>query len=83
MKLTLPVQAAMRRAGHNPTDVEVTDIINKIDSDAGNIDFQVGGLTIDLVVSVLSGVLLSDADQGTELRHGVRLQGDLQGLQQR
>ena len=31
----------MRRAGHNPTDVEVTDIINKIDSDTGNIDFQV------------------------------------------
>merc|ERR1711997_981259 len=30
----------MRRAGHNPTDVEVTDIINKIDSDSGNIDFQ-------------------------------------------
>ena len=42
-----------------------------------------GQLTVDLVVSVLSGVLLSDADQGTELRHGVRLQGDLQGLQQR
>ena len=35
------LQAAMRRAGHNPTDVEVTDIINKIDSDSGNIDFQV------------------------------------------
>ena len=36
------MKAAMRRAGHNPTDVEVTDIINKIETDAGNIDFQVG-----------------------------------------
>ena len=35
------VQLWLRRAGHNPTDVEVTDIINKIDSDNGNIDFQV------------------------------------------
>ena len=31
----------MRRAGANPTDVEVTDIINKIDNDTGALDFQV------------------------------------------
>ena len=36
----------MRRGGKNPTDVEVTDIINKIDSDTGNIDFQVRLLTL-------------------------------------
>ena len=34
-------QLAMRRAGANPTDVEVTDIINKIDNDTGALDFQV------------------------------------------
>lgn len=31
----------MRRAGQNPTDVEVLDIINKIDDDSGCLDFQV------------------------------------------
>ena len=31
----------MRRSGANPTDVEVTDIINKIDNDTGGLDFQV------------------------------------------
>ena len=31
----------MRRAGANPTDVEVTDIINKIDNETGALDFQV------------------------------------------
>ena len=40
------VQLWLRRAGHNPTDVEVTDIINKIDSDNGNIDFQVSHFTL-------------------------------------
>ena len=35
------LQAAMRRAGHNPTDIEVLDIINKIDNDSGGLDFQV------------------------------------------
>ncbi|XP_023327987.1 calmodulin-1 [Eurytemora carolleeae] len=34
------LQAAMRRAGQNPTDVEVLDIINKIDDDSGCLDFQ-------------------------------------------
>ena len=33
----------MRRAGHNPTDIEVQDMINKIDSDAGTLTFKVGG----------------------------------------
>ena len=35
------LKAAMRRAGHNPTDVEVLDIINKIDDESGSLDFQV------------------------------------------
>ena len=35
------LKSAMRRAGANPTDVEVTDIINKIDSECGAIDFAV------------------------------------------
>ena len=31
----------MRRAGHNPTDVEELDIINRIDDESGYLDFQV------------------------------------------
>ena len=31
----------MRRAGQNPTDIEVLDIINKIDDESGCLDFQV------------------------------------------
>ena len=76
----------MRRAGHNPTDVEVTDIINKIDSDSGNIDFQVRlpaqGLTSPKHELTLAGILLRHAGEIQKLRHGVRLQGDLQGVQQ-
>ena len=30
----------MRRAGHNPTDIEVLDIINKIDNETGGLDFE-------------------------------------------
>ena len=31
----------MRRAGHNPTDIQVMDIINSIDNESGYLDFQV------------------------------------------
>jgi len=34
------LQKAMRRAGRNPTDVEVLDIINKIDDESGYLDFK-------------------------------------------
>merc|ERR1711953_1660026 len=34
------LQAAMRRCGHNPTDIEVSDIINKIHDDTGSLDLQ-------------------------------------------
>ena len=40
----MDIQGAMRRAGHNPTDIEVMDIINKIDNDTGGLDFQVNPL---------------------------------------
>ena len=30
----------MRRAGQNPTDVEVQDLINKIDDGSGTLDFS-------------------------------------------
>ena len=39
--LSLTRQAAMRRCGHNPTDIEVSDIINKIHNDSGSLDFEV------------------------------------------
>ena len=31
----------MRRAGQNPTDVEVLDILNRIDDNTGYLDFKV------------------------------------------
>ena len=31
----------MRKAGANPTDIEVLDIINKIDNESGYLDFPV------------------------------------------
>merc|ERR1711973_305706 len=34
------LQAAMRRCGHNPTDIEVSDIINKIHDESGSLDFE-------------------------------------------
>ena len=34
------LQYAMRRAGQNPTDVEVHDMINKIDNGSGVFDFE-------------------------------------------
>ena len=30
----------MRRAGQNPTDIEVQDMINKIDDGSGRLDFE-------------------------------------------
>ena len=38
--LTQDLQYAMRRAGQNPTDVEVQDLINKIDDGTGTLDFN-------------------------------------------
>ena len=34
------LQYAMRRAGQNPTDIEVQDLINKIDDGSGTLDFS-------------------------------------------
>ena len=31
----------MRRCGHNPTDIEVADIINKIHDESGSVGFEV------------------------------------------
>jgi Ca2+-binding EF-hand superfamily protein len=42
------LQYAMRRAGQNPTDIEVQDLINKIDNGTGTMDFQVGPLVIKI-----------------------------------
>ena len=36
----------MRRAGQNPTDIEVLDIINRIDDDSGYLDFQVNASSV-------------------------------------
>ena len=42
MTVYVCMQGAMRRCGHNPTDIEVSDIINKIHNDTGSLDFEVG-----------------------------------------
>ena len=34
------LQVCMRRAGQNPTDIEVHDMINKIDNGSGVLDFE-------------------------------------------
>ena len=34
-------KAAMRRCGQNPTDIEVSDLINKIHDDSGSLDLEV------------------------------------------
>ena len=34
------LQYAMRRAGHNPTDVEVQDMVNKVDDGSGTMDLK-------------------------------------------
>ena len=36
------LQAAMRRGGVNPTDVEMVSIINKHDNPSGYLDIKVG-----------------------------------------
>ena len=45
----------MRRCGYNPTDVEVSDIINKIHDDTGSLDLEV--LYIFLLSSILSSLV--------------------------
>ena len=46
--IVLHCKAAMRRAGDNPTDVEMVSIINKYDNDEGCIDLKVA-LTSDIL----------------------------------
>ena len=48
----------MRRAGQNPTDIEVQDMINKIDNGSGTMDFQVrtqqGKFQHDVMTDIVS-----------------------------
>ena len=48
----------MRRAGANPTDVEVLDIINRIDNETGHLDFPVRFKNNSEINFLISGVLL-------------------------
>ena len=41
----------MRRCGHNPTDIEVSDIINKIHDDTGSLDLEVGFINQEIAVN--------------------------------
>ena len=79
-------KAAMRRAGANPTDVEVLDIINRIDNETGYLDFPVSWkmhLECQRWSSFfISGILLCDVRGREGEWPGDWVQGDLQGLQQ-
>ena len=73
----------MRKAGANPTDIEVMEIINKIDDESGSFDFPVSidsnpdwWLHFDP-----GGVLLPD-DPGCQGRRRAGTEGDVQGFQQ-
>ena len=41
-------QSVMRRAGANPTDVEILEIVNKIDGESGTFDFPVGNIFVKI-----------------------------------
>ena len=47
------MKAAMRRAGQNPTDVEIVSIINKYDNDSGYIDFKVSVLILTYTTAII------------------------------
>ena len=49
----------MRRAGQNPTDVEVQDMINQIDDGSGTLDFQVrlNGFVYEVFVLIMINFL--------------------------
>ena len=49
---------AMRRAGRNPTDVEVSDIINKIDDGSGHLNFEVKQ-SVDLSITTIKFLLIT------------------------
>ena len=52
MTMQFPLyQSAMRRCGHNPTDIEVSDIINKIHDDTGSLDLEVGFINQEIAVN--------------------------------
>ena len=73
----------MRRAGANPTDIEVMEIMNKIDDESGSFDFPVSIISFFLhFYSEPGGVLLPD---DTRCQGGRRAgaEGNVQGLQQR
>ena len=50
------LQYAMRRAGQNPTDVEVQDMINNIDDGTGTLDFQVKNPTGVEVLGMINNI---------------------------
>ena len=56
--MSLILKSAMRRAGANPTDVEITDIINRADNDTGYLDFSVRVRWLSIGDSItFSGIL--------------------------
>ena len=72
----------MRTAGANPTDIEVRDIINKIDNESGYLDFPVRTIKDFLSnILLLLGVLLPD-DPAGEGGRGALSEGDVQSVQQ-
>ena len=53
------LQCAMRRAGQNPTDVEVQDIMNKIDDGSGTLNVEdFVGMDFSIIKPSLQGLFL-------------------------
>ena len=83
MKYWKSLQYAMRRAGQNPTDVEVQDLLNKIDDGSGsgtlNVDDFLGQYkelfkilsNIDLCLVVMKETC-KDADMETHFKDSFR-----------
>ena len=46
----------MRRCGHNPTDIEVSDIINKIHDDTGSLSFEVRSVLLACLLIINSRI---------------------------
>ena len=69
----------MRRCGHNPTDIEVSDIINKIHDDTGSLNFEVRlGLFFWFAFKLLIlGFLQDHGGEDQRYRSGDRIQGGL------
>ena len=58
----------MRRCGHNPTDIEVSDIINKIHDDTGSLNFEVRSVFLVGVLIIHFRISTTSWRKGLEIQ---------------